>query len=141
MVPLSFVVFRLQLFDLLPENQEFLLKDLDFWPSHRPAIVSNQPETLIFGFSKSKIGGSHVFTSRPTDIHEKFRKRPKNLPLCVKTPEMTPPPPVKMPIYIYTTIKGGAKKHINGRRFQEALYPQFNQLMSTVWTGTRHIPQ
>ena len=43
MVPLSFVVFRLQLFDLLPENQEFLLKDLDFWPLHRPATVSNQP--------------------------------------------------------------------------------------------------
>ena len=37
------------------------------------------------------------FTSRPTDTHEKFRKRPKNLPLCVKTPEMTPPPPVKRP--------------------------------------------
>ena len=71
-VPLSFVVFRLHLFDLLPENQEFLLKDLDFRPSHRPATVSNQPETLIFGFSMSKIGGSHVLTSRPTDIHEKF---------------------------------------------------------------------
>ena len=95
-------MFRLHLFDLLPENQEFLLKDLDFRPSHRPATVSNQPETLIFGFSMSKIGGSHVFTSRPTDINEKFRERPKNPRLCVKTPEMTPPPPRKNAhIYIY----------------------------------------
>ena len=72
MVPLSFVVFRLHLFDLLPENQEFLLKDLDFRPSHRRASVSNQPRKLVFGFSMFKMGGSDVFTSRPTDIHEKF---------------------------------------------------------------------
>ena len=93
MVPLSFFVFRLQLFVLLPEKQEFLLKHPDFCPPHRPATVSNQPKTLIFGFSASKIGGSHVFTSRPTDINEKIKEQQKNLPLCVKTAEMTPPPP------------------------------------------------
>ena len=77
LVPLSFVVFPLQLFDLLRQNEEFLLKQLDLCAPRRPATISNQPETLNFGFSTSKLGGSHAFTSRPTDINVK-RKLPQN---------------------------------------------------------------
>ena len=60
----------------------------------------------MFEFSVSKMGGSHVFNSRPTDINEKIKKkRPKNLPLCVKTPDLTPPPPPPPPknAHIYMT--------------------------------------
>ena len=122
-------MLRLQLLDLLPENPEFLLKDLDFWPSHRRAIVSNQPESLIFGFSVSKIGGSHVFTSRPTDIPQRFRKRPKNLPLSIKTPQT---PPTHANTHIYPLIY---KPLPNSRRLQHTAlrYVQRVQLGQYMW--------
>ena len=51
--------------------------------------------TLIFEFSRSKIGGYQLFNKIHTHLGEKIQKRPKKLRLCVKTAFITPAPPPK----------------------------------------------
>ena len=63
-----------------------------FGTSDSPATILLGQETLIFEFSVPEIGGDQLLGKVHTDLQPKFRKRPKNLPVCVKTPEMTPPP-------------------------------------------------
>ena len=72
-----------------------------FGTSDSPTTVLLGHETLIFEFSMSEKGGDQLLGKVHTDLGPKFRKRPKNLPLCVKTPEMTPPPRENAHIYIY----------------------------------------
>ena len=75
-----------------------------FGTSDSPTTVLLGHETLIFEFSMSEKGGDQLLGKVHTGLGPKFRKRLKNLPLCVKTPEMTPPPPAKTPIYVYICI-------------------------------------
>ena len=69
-----------------------------FGTTDSPATVSLGHETLIFEFSMSKIGGDQLLGKVHTDL--KIQKRQNNLPLCVKTPEMTPPPRQNAHIYL-----------------------------------------
>ena len=69
-----------------------------------PTTVLLGHETLIFEFSMSEKGGDQLLGKVHTGLGPKFRKLPKNLPLCVKTPEMPPPPRENAHICIYMYV-------------------------------------